>query len=75
MCERKELSNPEKDLERIEMQMASERFDWFAFRCEVAKEIYANALSDADLHTSERQIAKGCIQLADALIEELKMIQ
>ena len=75
MCERKELSNPEKDLERIEMQMTSERFDWFAFRCEVAKELYVSALSDADLHTSERQIAKGCIQLADALIEELKMIQ
>lgn len=73
MCEIKELSNPEKDLERIEMQMASERFDWFAFRCEAAKELFVEGLSV--MRGSDRDIARESIRQADLLIEELKKIQ
>lgn len=73
MCERKGLSNPEKNLERIEMQMASERFDWFAFRCEAAKDILSSLCSFPPINY--KVDVQQAINIADELIEKLKEIQ
>lgn len=65
------MTDFERDLELVEYQIASENYDWFDFRCQVAKELYVVTVRQYPDAVSG---AKGAIQLADILIEELKTI-
>ena len=66
------MNELEKDLEKIENQIASEKFDWFAFRCETARLIFVKGIDKAE---DVDGFARSSTILADILIEELKKIE
>lgn len=66
------------ELEKIERQQAVERFDWFAFRCEVAKQCVPALIEyykGMKRFPDPSGVCSMAICYADELIEKLKEIE
>lgn len=72
-CKDKQESYHKRELDFLDVDMVDKPIDWEQRRYEIAKDIVANSFATPMENVSMVSYIHNCVQVADMLIEELKM--